>query len=207
MISNGDRSWRRGVGLDWRVTKQLFAGAEATWRDINVPIFSLRRIKLSLKRIRSSWIEPIFSGPDNRILAEWAGHVRYILVRDGQLDGLWSTPKSLKTFSVPVAARYFDPNGFFAGVVGTYVDQDVVRTPTALQSGFSDGRSDFFVVDAGIGWRFPKRLGIATVTVRNVFNEKFRYQDDSFREFRGRAGIAGPYVPERQVVGRATLYF
>ena len=30
-------SWRRGVGLDWRVTKQLFAGAEATWRDLRVP--------------------------------------------------------------------------------------------------------------------------------------------------------------------------
>ena len=35
---NGTESWRRGVGLDWRVTKQFFAGAEATWRSINVPV-------------------------------------------------------------------------------------------------------------------------------------------------------------------------
>ncbi len=39
--SNGDDSWRRGVGFDWRITKQLFTGAEATWRDINVPIPTL----------------------------------------------------------------------------------------------------------------------------------------------------------------------
>ena len=53
-----------------------------------------------------------------------------------------------------------------------------------LLSGFSDGRSDFFVVDASVGWRFPKRLGIASLTVYNLFNEKFFYQDDNFREFR-----------------------
>ena len=35
--NNGDESLRRGVGLDWRLTKQLFVGAEATWRDLRVP--------------------------------------------------------------------------------------------------------------------------------------------------------------------------
>jgi outer membrane receptor protein involved in Fe transport len=86
------------------------------------------------------------------------------------------------------------------------VDQEVVRTPTALLSGFSDGRSDFFVVDASVGWRFPKRMGIATLTVKNLFNQKFLYQDDSFREFRDEPS-SGPYAPVRQLVARATLYF
>ena len=36
--SNGDKARNRGVGIDWRLTKQFFAGAEATWRDIDVPI-------------------------------------------------------------------------------------------------------------------------------------------------------------------------
>ena len=67
-------------------------------------------------------------------------------------------------------------------------------------------KTDFSVVDASMGWRFPKRMGIATLTVNNLFNEKFRYQDDSFRDFRDEPST-GPYVPERQVVGRATLYF
>ena len=88
----------------------------------------------------------------------------------------------------------------------TYVNQEVVRSPTAELIGFADGQDDFVVVDASIGWRFPKRIGLATLTVRNAFNEKFRYQDDSFREFRDEPS-ASPYVPGRQVVGRATLYF
>ena len=62
--------------------------------------------------------------------------------------------------------------------------KSVVRTPTAELIGFSDGQDNFVVVDATVGWRFPKRFGIASLTVYNLFNEKFRYQDDSFREFR-----------------------
>jgi len=125
----------------------------------------------------------------------------------GLLTDFADVPKSVKTFSVPLAARYFAPNGFLAGVGVTYVDQEVVRTPTAKLSGFSDGREDFFVVDATIGWRFPKRMGIASLTVNNLFNEKFRYQDDSFREFRDELPSTGPYIPDRRVIGRATLYF
>jgi hypothetical protein len=90
----------------------------------------------------------------------------------------------------------------------TYVDQEVVRTSTAKLSGFPDGgREDFVVVDASLGWRFPKRLGIAVLTAHNLFNEKFRYQDDSFREFRDEPPSGPPYIPERRVTLRATLYF
>ena len=48
--------------------------------------------------------------------------------RRGNLTDFTSTPQKLKTLSVPLAVRYFDPNGFFAGVGVTYVDQEVVRT-------------------------------------------------------------------------------
>ena len=115
-------------------------------------------------------------------------------------------PKTVKTLSVPLVARYFHPNGFFAGIGVTHVDQEVVRTDTAKEeSGFSDGNDEFFVVDASIGWRFPKRLGIATLTVNNLLNEKFRFQGDSFREFRDEPST-DPYIPALQAVGRVTLY-
>ena len=85
--------------------------------------------------------------------------------------------------------------------------REVIRSETAPTFGFSDGREDFFVWDAAIGWRFPKRLGIASLTVKNLFDETFRYQDDNFREFRDEGPSTGPYIPERQIVGRITLYF
>ena len=120
-------------------------------------------------------------------------------------------PQSLRTISFPLGIRYFDPSGFFAGVLVTHVNQEVVRTATAKLDvpflGFSDGREDFTVIDASVGWRFPKRLGIVTLTVKNLFDERFRYQDDNFREFRLDLPSTSPYVPERQVVGQVTIYF
>src|SRR5262249_20954898 len=125
---------------------------------------------------------------------------------EGFFTALSTTPRHLKTLSAPIALRYFAPNGFFAGVATTYVDQEVIRTPDAKAIGLSDGKEDFVLVDASIGWRFPKRFGLASVTVYNLFNEKFRYQDDNFREFRNEPSPA-PYFPERRVIARATLYF
>ena len=118
-------------------------------------------------------------------------------------------PKTVKTLSVPLVARYFHPNGFFAGIGVTHVDQEVVRTDTARKKSldFLMAMMSFFVVDASIGWRFPKRLGIATLTVNNLLNEKFRFfQGDSFREFRDEPST-DPYIPALQAVGRVTLYW
>ncbi len=62
------------------------------------------------------------------------------------------------------------------------------------------------MVDAAVGYRFPDRLGMASLSVNNLFDQKFIYQDDSFREFRDEPST-GPYIPALQVVGRLTLSF
>jgi hypothetical protein len=197
--------------LDWRITKQLFTGAEATWRDVEVPIETVSLSGESIA-IFENWKEQL-----HRAYVYWAPAPRWSLsgqvVYDtfdselGLLTSFSQVPLSLRTVSVPIAVRYFHPSGFFAGVLATFVDQDVVRTPDAkFFIGLSDGQEDFVVVDASIGWRFPKRFGLATLTVRNLFGESFRYQDDGFREFRNEP-TATLYVPERQVTGRVTLYF
>jgi outer membrane receptor protein involved in Fe transport len=53
-----------------------------------------------------------------------------------------------------------------------------------------------------VGYRFPKRRGIASISVVNLFDREFDYQDDSFREFRGESST-GPYFPDRII--RATF--
>ena len=60
------------------------------------------------------------------------------------------------------------------------------------------------MVDAGLGFRFPNRWGIASLQVRNLFDEDFNYQDDSFREFSDEPSV-GPYFPERTVLARVTF--
>jgi tetratricopeptide (TPR) repeat protein len=208
---NADEAWRYGLGLDWQATDRVFVGAEATWRDITASInidvdddsdfdAVFEDENEQLHRAYVYWL-PI---PELSLSAEVA-YDRFE-AQTGVLTDLFGIPEELETFSIPLAARYFHPSGVFAGVGATFVDQRVVRTAAAEQAGFSDGSDQFFVVDAAIGYRFPDRRGIASLTVNNLFDEKFLYQDDSFREFRDEPSI-GPYLPAFQVVGRVTLSF
>jgi outer membrane receptor for monomeric catechols len=108
------------------------------------------------------------------------------------------------TYSVPFGVRYFHPSGFFVGGGATYVNQDVKRNASA---GLPSGSDDFFVVDAAIGYRLPKRFGIVSLSVSNLFDQKFKYQDDNFREFslQGFRPSIGPFIPNRQILARITL--
>ena len=60
------------------------------------------------------------------------------------------------------------------------------------------------LLDAAVGYRFPKRLGIVSLAVSNLLDEDFQYQDDSFREIQDAPSI-GPYIPDRQILARVTL--
>ena len=125
---------------------------------------------------------------------------KFTAEKGGSSTQVFGDPEKLVTYSVPFGVRYFHPSGFFAGVGATYINQDVNRA-----DGFSnEGSDDFFVVDAAVGYRLPKRFGIVSLSVSNLFDNKFKYQDDSFREFEDRPSI-GPYTPDRQILARVTL--
>jgi hypothetical protein len=206
---NGDQSWRRGVGLDWRITKQLFTGAEATWRNIDIPniLIGLEEPSVEFETWKEQLHRAYLFWTPTKSLSLSAQAIYDAFHADKGILTIFGTPEQVTTFSVPLSVRYFAPNGLFAAGSVTYVNQKVVRSPIATENlGFSDGSDNFAVVDAIIGWRFPKRLGIASLGVYNLFDTHFRYQDDSFREFRDEPS-SGPYIPERRVVGRLTLYF
>ena len=118
-------------------------------------------------------------------------------------DDFRPVPAEVKTISVPLGLNYFHPSGFFAGVVGTYVDQEVNRSNNSL---FAQGDDNFFLADVSVGYRFAKRRGIASLGIKNLFDKEFNYQDDSYREFSEDA-TTGPYFPDRLIMGRVTLNF
>ena len=63
-----------------------------------------------------------------------------------------------------------------------------------------------YVVDLMLGYRLPKRQGIVSLSVQNIFDEDFEYLDDSYRTFQDEP-TAGPYLPELGIMGRLTLNF
>ena len=203
---NADRAWVQGVGLDWRLSNQVFVGAEATWRDITIPIlgadgYVFEDQKEQLHRAYVYW-----TPTESVALSAQLVYDRFES-EPGNATDFGTVPEDLETISLPLSVRYFHESGFFAGAGVTFVNQRVERSAAAKTDlGLTDGSDEFVVVDAALGWRFPDRRGMASLTVNNLFDEEFRYQDDSFREFRDEPST-GPYIPALQVVGRLTLNF
>jgi hypothetical protein len=110
--------------------------------------------------------------------------------------------QKLDTYRLPLGLRFFHPCGFFAGITASYVYQKgdfyLSEDPTAPPDteNLSD---DFWIVDAGLGYRLPKRYGVISLEFRNLFDQSFNYQN---------IDLASPrYYPERHILGKITLKF
>jgi hypothetical protein len=200
--ANGDRSRRYGVGLDWQPLDHLFFGAEGTWRDLRTSF-----LDFDGETEQTNWREQTHRAYLHWLpLPEWVLGIELAYDRfeaERSIATLQDVPEQVETWSLPLSVRWFHPSGFFASLRGTFVDQQVAVTPGNFD-GHAEGDDQFFVVDASAGYRLPKRLGVASVEVNNLFDTGFHYQDDSFREFSDSPSI-GPYIPNLQIVGRITL--
>jgi tetratricopeptide (TPR) repeat protein len=203
--TNATRSERWGGAFDWSVSRDVFVGAEYTRRELETPEF-LFTSETNRDVDFLNWDEW-----SHRVYAYWTPADRWSLSAEAVYDKFEgdddtkniNLPEKVRTLSYPVRLQYFHPSGFFAGAGVTYVDQKVDREKGAS---FDDGDSDFTVGDIAVGYRFPRRMGIASLSVQNVTDEDFDYQDDSFREFQDEPSV-GPYIPDRAIMGRFTLNF
>jgi hypothetical protein len=203
----GTKAWRYGVAIDAQPARNLSWGAELSWRDLDVP--SLEALPTGIEvagtidqdeqlhRVYLNWT------PSDRIALTAEAVYDQFKEDDAKDDDFRPVPAEVKTISVPLGLNYFHPSGFFAGVVGTYVDQEVDRSNNSL---FAQGDDNFFLADVSVGYRFAKRRGIASLGIKNLFDKEFNYQDDSYREFSEDA-TTGPYFPDRLIMGRLTLNF
>jgi lipoprotein NlpI len=203
--ANATKSRRYGFGVDWQVTPDLAIGGEMTWRDIEEPFIDGDQGRIvdvdTNERLHQAYL--YWTPFDELAFRAGFAYDKFerestdFLSRQGFQD-----PLEVKTISVPVGLTYFHPSGFFAAAGATFVDQDVDR----LSQFENQGHDSFFVVDVGVGYRFPNRHGIASLQVQNLLDEGMEFQDDSFREFQEEPSV-GPYFPDRTILGRVTLNF
>jgi tetratricopeptide (TPR) repeat protein len=197
----GTDSWHYGVGLDQKITDSLFAGAEGSYRDLKTPYLSISRGPQT-----TSWEEKTA-----RVYLYWAPHKWFALSAEYQYERSDSKPEApqpgdlystkINTHKVPLGAQFFHPMGLFAGVRATYVAQDVTTAETIAIYPYTyyDASDNFWVFDAAIGYRLPKRYGIISVEAKNLFNTGFNFTDTN---------AANPAIqPQRLIVGKITLYF
>jgi outer membrane receptor protein involved in Fe transport len=195
----GTESWRYGIAWDQQFFPDAFGGVEFTKRDLEVP-FNLTNSS-DPPEVRSvDWEEYL-----TRIYIYWTPH-RWLaatgeyqyerLERDREFPGPLALT-NLDSHQFSLGTSFFHPTGFSAGLKATYFAQDgTFEDPNNV---LFDGDDQFWVVDASIGYRLPKRLGLLTLEVRNLFDEEFKFQDTN---------PANPQIyPERLVFGRITLSF
>lgn len=195
------KSERYGGALEWKTTDKISMGGEMTRRKIDAPVY-LGSVNNATFENQDEW--------NHRAYVYWTPAVRWSLSAEAVYDKFESEesvdpdlPTKVRTWSFPIAAQYFHPSGYFGMTGLTYVDQEVSRQDISQYSG---GKSHFSVTDFAVGYRLPRRQGILSFAVQNVFDKNFDYQDDSYRTFEDEPSI-GPYIPDRTFIARITLNF
>ena len=198
---DGTRSTRYGVGADWQPSQTLALGAELTRRELKSVTFSNGDAVFDH---RDEWTHRAYGywAPADR----WALSVEAVYDKfENDEDSLVANivPERVRTVTIPAKATYYHPNGLFGGIGVTYVDQEVDRSPVST---LAQGDSSFTLFDFSVGYRLPKRQGVISLWVQNIFDKDFDYQDNSYREFGDEPSVA-PYTPERFIMGRAMFSF
>ena len=195
---NGTVSDLYGLGVDMRLGDDVYTGIEAYVREITVPIPD-----------DSGYDVIDFDEELLRGYTYWTVNDRLALTAQVELDRFsWHAPinplvpEHANTTTISLGGRYRHPNGFFVGIIGNLVHQDIER---ASFSEFPEGNDTFLSVDASIGYRLPERHGVLRLDMQNSFNQGFNYLDDNFRVADNRA--IAPYAPERSLLFRVVLNF
>ncbi len=189
---NATDAWRYGVGIDQKVSEQIYAGAEITRRTLDVPFSDRGVVRLA------NWKEELGRAYFYWMPTSWLafnGEYQYEhLEREGPAnEGI----SEAHTHRFPVAIGVFHPLGFRGRLQATVVDQSGTFVDLAGQASHGDER--FWVLDASLGYRLPKRWGLITVDGRNLLDKRFRFQDTD---------PANPQIqPERLIVVRLIVAY
>ena len=197
----GTDIWMYGGAIDQKFYDNLFGGVEFYKRDLDVPFEDILLVAPTPQFRNTDWDEYL-----GRAYLYWAPH-RWLAThaeyqyekfdRGDEFSGIEEIVE-LKTHRFQIGGRFFHPGGFFAGMKTTYIYQDGDFGDPAVLPIVSD-HDDFWVLDAGIGYRLPHRYGLITLEAKNILDEDFKFQDTD---------PANPTIsPERLILGRVTLAF
>ena len=194
---NGTQALRKGIGLDARVANNVYSGLEMSTRDLEFPVTGSNAEKQH-ERLYLAYLY-------------WMPHPHWTLRGEYRFENFFRDKKTsrdanaIKTLSTPLSLNYFNPLGIFSSITATYVNQHLERIEGQKEKATNTTRSeDFFLLDAVLGYRFPKRKGLITLEGRNLLNEHF-----SFRSYNLQFNeISTPrFIPTRTFFVRFTVNF
>jgi len=169
--------WRYGAAINQKFTKTLFGGVEGSYRKVDIPFSDLFDITNTRTDV-NQWYQAI--GYFNYAPHPWVAlrvSYQYDQYTNSVPQSGWLSAAQLYTSRVPLSAGFFHPSGLIANVTLTYWNQTGSFDLLSQSAGTprSEGHDTFWLTDAMIGYRMPKRYGLITVGVRNLFDQKFNY--------------------------------
>jgi len=172
--ANATDYWRFGGAVDQKFTQNIYGGAEFSYRDLNVPFVDLNNGTLK----NSNWEEYLARAYLFWTPHEWvsfSAEYKYENLDRDEDGGSGATDSESHFF--PLGINFFHPTGLSASLKGTYVNQDGKYERKDNRGVFVNGDDDFWLVDAAVSYRLPKRYGLITLGVKNLFDEEFDFFD------------------------------
>jgi hypothetical protein len=200
---NATDSWRYGIGLDQKIAKDIYGGVEYSQRDLEVPIDAPPRV------VQVDWKERL-----GRAYLYWTPHkwvalnVEYQYERfDRDSNGAYGI-HDVDTHRVPLGINFFHPSGLSAMLKGTYINQTGHFMPVTAGAvggplAFTSGEDNFWLFDAAISYRLPKRYGFISVGAKNLFDKSFKYYDTNLSG--GSEPVSPAIQPDSFVYLKVTL--
>ena len=175
---NGTESTTFGVGADWNPVQWLWLGGEATWRELDQPLFvdsglpsaSIGSFDGSADTVRG-YIGATL-GPQVAV----AVSAEHTTLKLSQGEG---SSDELHTLLAPASVRWFHPIGMFASAEAVYYNQDLTRI--SATAGQSTADTDGVVVNLAGGYRLPNQRGVLSIEVLNLLDRDVKFQEPSYR--------------------------
>jgi Flp pilus assembly protein TadD len=188
--SNGTVSESFGIAADVRAAPLLFVGGHVSRRNLIAPF-------------RDFFGDTFFVNQREEVAGGyvmWMPTTSTSLAFEPQYEEYRRGDRfnELELVELPLTFRFISATGFRFGATVRSVEQEgIFDGPLGIGVAGSDS---FWLLDASIGYRLPKRMGVVTLEARNLLDEEFRFQEVD-------QGVTPRYVPSVQALLRLSISF
>jgi tetratricopeptide (TPR) repeat protein len=191
---NTTDAWRYGGAVNQKFGSKIYGGVQWSKRDLDVQRFDIPSDDTkTVKWDEKEWLAYLFWTPHEWVSLSAQGLKEKLDRNKSFADGA----KKVTTYYVPLGINAFHPTGLSASFRGTYVHQKGDFERATSVGTFQHGKDDFWLLDATINFRLPKRYGLITIGGTNLTDKKFEYFDSDHDNAR--------IQPDRFFFAKATL--
>lgn len=182
---NGTVADSGGIAADFILAPTVAAGLQYTHRSLSVPYFGPALNVFFQRQTEEGGGAYLYWLPSKRVAVSLQPQYQHF-TRGAQFD-------EMELLELPLAVRVFLPAGVWFGVSVTGVGQ------RGQFAGLYDSDT-FWLVDAVLAYRLPRRTGTISLQATNLTNQKFKFQEID-------SSVLPRYVPESRVLLRVSLSF